>query len=85
MFTSLVYDPAWRVLVDGVPAETWALQDGLLCFDLTAGYHEIEIRYHVPGFAAGITLTGAALAAAAALLTVRVLRNRAAKRSKANG
>ena len=85
MFTSLVYDPAWRVLVDGVPAETWALQDGLLCFDLTAGYHEIEIRYHVPGFAAGITLTGAALVAAAALLTARVLRNRAGKRSKANG
>lgn len=37
------------------------------------------------GFAAGITLTGAALAAAAALLAARVLRNRAAKRSKANG
>lgn len=76
MFTSLVYDPSWHVLVDGVPAETWALQDGLLCFDIGAGTHEIEIRYRVPGFALGLALSVTYVTGASICLLLRFLRNR---------
>ena len=56
-FTSLVYDEAWSVKVDGKEVDTYALKDGLLCFDITKGQHTVEIEYSVPGFAAGMVIT----------------------------
>lgn len=57
VFTSLVYDESWRVKVDGEYVGTWALKDGLLCFDITKGIHEIEVEYEIPGFFAGSIIT----------------------------
>ncbi len=57
MFTSIPYNDGWSVKVDGVPADTFAIGDALLGFDLTQGAHEIEMRYHTSGFPLGITLT----------------------------
>lgn len=62
-FTSLVYDEAWSVKVDGKEVDTYALKDGLLCFDITKGQHTVEIEYNVPGFAAGMGITCVTLAA----------------------
>ncbi len=76
VFTSLVYDPAWKVSVDGAVVQTWALGDGLLCFDIPAGMHEIEIEYRVPGFAVGMTLTAITITAAAAFFAVRFFRKK---------
>ena len=56
-FTSLVYDEAWSVKVDGKEVDTYALKDGLLCFDITKGQHTVEIEYSVPGFAAGMGIS----------------------------
>lgn len=76
VFTSLVYDSSWNVFVDGKKTETWALEDGLLCFDITAGAHEIEIEYRVPGFSVGMTLTTITILTAAAYFAVRFYRKR---------
>ena len=73
MFTSLVYDESWNVRIDGKKAETWALKDGLLCFDITAGTHEIEIEYNVPGFAAGTAVTLCFITGAAAYSIIRYI------------
>ena len=76
MFTSLVYDPSWKVLIDGAAAETWAFQDGLLCFDIAAGTHEIEIEYQVPGFVAGMTITVVTITAAVGFFAIRFFRRK---------
>lgn len=60
-FTSLVYDEAWSVKVDGKEVDTYALKDGLLCFGITKGQHRVEIEYSVPGFAAGMVISGVTL------------------------
>ncbi len=64
-FTSLVYDEAWSVKVDGKEVETHALQDGLMYFDITEGSHKVEIEYNVPGFALGLGITIMTVAALA--------------------
>lgn len=57
VFTSLVYDEAWSVKVDGKKVKTYALQDGLMYFDIEKGSHKVEIEYNVPGFAMGMGIT----------------------------
>lgn len=62
VFTSLVYDDAWSVKVDGKKVQTYALKDGLLCFDIAFGVHDVEIEYNVPGFTAGLIISFVTLA-----------------------
>lgn len=76
-FTSLVYDKAWNVKVDGKEVETHALKDGLLYFDITKGSHKVEIEYNVPGFALGLGIT---LITAAALAVWCIFRLKNEKR-----
>lgn len=62
VFTSLVYDDGWSVKVDGKEVKTYALEDGLLCFDITSGSHNVEIEYNVPGFTSGLIISLVTLA-----------------------
>ena len=80
MFTSLVYDPAWRVWWMACRRKPGRCRTACSALILRRGTMNRN-PVSCPGVCRGITLTGAALAAAAALLTVRVLRNRAEKRS----
>ena len=58
---TLPYDTGWHVQVDGTPVETFAIDEGLLAFDLTAGAHTIDLRFTPPGFWHGLAVSGAAL------------------------
>ena len=78
-FTSLVYDTAWSVKVDGKEVETHALKDGLLYFDITEGTHNVSIEYKVPGFAAGMLITCITVATVAAVVAFRIKKRRRVK------
>lgn len=57
LFTSIPYNKGWTVWVDGQKVETFAIAEALLGVSLKAGTHQIEMKYHTPGFALGLTLT----------------------------
>lgn len=45
MIMSIPSDPGWQVRIDGVKTEAKVLDDGLLCFELPAGSHKIELIF----------------------------------------
>ncbi len=57
MFTSLTYDSGWRVKVDGKRVDTFALGDGLLCFAVPQGEHEITMTFLPAGLIAGAVIS----------------------------
>ena len=61
LFLSVPYDEGWQATVDGVPAETKKCFDTFLGLDLTAGQHEITLRYRPVGLLAGAAVTGVSL------------------------
>ena len=70
LFT-IAFDGGWRLFVDGeeVPLTKVA---GYLCgAEISAGTHEIEMRYTVPGIAAGAIISGVGVVALAAWIITR--------------
>ena len=61
MMLTTPYDKGWRVKVDGEEVETRAVDDGFLSFDLTAGVHDIEMRYMPEWFLVGLMISLASL------------------------
>ncbi|MBR3289166.1 MAG: YfhO family protein [Clostridia bacterium] len=61
VFTSVVYDPGWTVLVDGQPVETYATAKSMLSFDVTAGDHTVTMTFFPSGLKIGLVLTAAGL------------------------
>ncbi|MBQ6797011.1 MAG: YfhO family protein [Clostridia bacterium] len=57
MFTSIPYDSGWSVLVDGKEVKTYSLGDALLCFEIGAGEHTVELRYIPNGFIPGVVIS----------------------------
>lgn len=45
VFTSIPYDAGWTIYVDGEKVETLCLIDALVGFQISAGTHEVELRY----------------------------------------
>lgn len=74
--------PFWKATVDGAPAALAAAHYGFLGLPLSAGSHEIELRYEVPfwhRFALG--LSGVALASVLAALFAGRLRRTLTRRA----
>ena len=61
MMMTTPYDKGWRVEVDGEKVETRAVDDGFLSFDITAGVHEIEMRFMPEWFVVGLLISLASL------------------------
>ena len=59
-------DGGWKVYVDGKKVEDFKALGTLIAFTVDAGEHDIEFRYHVPAFTAGLIMTIFALLALAA-------------------
>ncbi len=57
LFTSIPYDEGWRVWVDGERVETTAFSDALLCVELPAGDHFVEMEYVAQGADLGLGVT----------------------------
>lgn len=72
MYTSIPYDAGWHVEVDGEPVEIKSVAEGLLYFDMSAGRHEITMKYRPVGFNAGFGISAAALL----IFTILYFRNK---------
>ncbi|MBQ8498127.1 MAG: YfhO family protein [Clostridia bacterium] len=60
LYSSIPAETGWAVYIDGEKQETYDLDSGLLCCDITAGEHTVEYRYSPPGFVLGMGITLAA-------------------------
>jgi len=57
LFTTIPYDPAWRVRVNGKRVEPVVVLDSLLAVNLEGGSQHIELSYIPRGFHPGLILT----------------------------
>lgn len=60
LFTSIPYDTGWTAYVDGEQVDTEAIGEGFLGISLSAGSHEVELRYQVEGLKNGAMITAGA-------------------------
>ena len=72
----------WSAFVDGEPAELLTADTAFMGLDLTAGHHDIELRYFTPGLAEGFMLTGVGIVALVVLILV--LRRKGSRGAQAN-
>ncbi|MBQ8539808.1 MAG: YfhO family protein [Ruminococcus sp.] len=56
-YTSISYDKGWKAYVDGEEVEITPICDALVAFKLTAGHHDIKLKYCPAGFPLGLTVT----------------------------
>jgi hypothetical protein len=64
------FDPGWTVTVDGKPAVARRVNVSFRGVDVPAGGHEVEWLYRPPAIIAGACISGAALLAAAAFVSL---------------
>ncbi len=57
VMTTIPYDKYWQVYVDGQRVETYELAGALLAFDVSAGTHQIEMKYRSSVFIVGLSLS----------------------------
>ncbi|HVT59224.1 MAG TPA: YfhO family protein [Thermoanaerobaculia bacterium] len=72
--SSVSYDPAWRIRVDGLPAPALDVDAGFLGFKVAAGTHQVAVDYRPLGWLLGLVLCG--LASAAAVIGAALARAR---------
>ena len=53
-YTSISYSDGWKAYVDGEAVELTPVCDAMVAFKLSAGTHEIELRYMPHGFIPGV-------------------------------
>lgn len=61
--TSVLYDEGWRAFVDGKEVEITPVANTFCAFKLSAGEHEIELKFTPEGMYLGIAVTAAGLIA----------------------
>lgn len=71
LFTSIPYDPAWKVFLDGQTVETFRLLDTFLGIQVPPGEHVVRFEYHPRGWLAGWAITGSSLVLAVAFYRLR--------------
>lgn len=57
MLFSIPYDEGWSVTLDGEKVTAEKAAGYLLCFDISTGEHEIELKYTVPGIKTGAAIS----------------------------
>ncbi len=80
LYTSIPYDKAWKVTVDGKQVETIKIGQSLLGVELQKGIHEIEFKYEATGVATGITVSILTAAVLLLLYLIKKLRERKGKK-----
>lgn len=78
MFTTIPYDAAWQVTVDGKAVKTYPIGDlsedgskgAFLAFDITEGEHKVEMTFIPKGLLPGLLATAISLIALIILLIV---------------
>ncbi|MBF0746554.1 YfhO family protein [Gemella sp. 19428wG2_WT2a] len=80
MFTTIPYNPGWKVKVDGKEVETSKILNSMLAFPITSGEHEIEIEFTPQGWYLGM---GVSLVAVSALIALYIFERRNRKNKQA--
>ena len=62
MFLSIPYEKGWSVYIDGEKAETVKLMQSMLGVKVSAGEHDIRLKYVPEGFIGGVIISGTSLA-----------------------
>ncbi|MDE7290160.1 MAG: YfhO family protein [Oscillospiraceae bacterium] len=57
LFTSIAWEPGWKIYVDGKKTEPVELVDALIGVPVSEGTHTIEMKFFPKGMAAGIVLS----------------------------
>jgi len=78
LFTTIPYDEAWEITVDGEKVEIFKTAESLLAAEIEPGTHKLEFRYKSKYITYGtvLTLSGTAVLTAATLLTAVSERRR---------
>lgn len=61
LFTSIPYDPGWKVWVDGQEISITKIGDALTAVELTEGEHILEFRFSPSGLRPGLVISGISL------------------------
>lgn len=65
------YDKGWTAYVDGEKVKLYQANTAFMAVELSAGNHEIELKYWTPGLTAGICLSAVGLAGLIVLVICR--------------
>jgi uncharacterized membrane protein YfhO len=71
---SIPFDPRWSASVDGKPGRLFAADEALMALPLTAGNHQIALRYRDGGVVWGGSITLASVAASLLILVLPLAR-----------
>ena len=82
MFIAVPYDEGWSAYVDGKKVKINKVQTAFMGIELSAGTHDIELKYTAPGFWPGMLLTMAAWCVFVFLLMSNKARNERKKKCK---
>lgn len=61
LFTTISWEPGWKILVDGVETEPVKIADALIGIPVTKGTHTVEMKFFPKGMTVGIIISAAAL------------------------
>ena len=62
MFTSISWEPGWTILVDGEKVEPVKICDALIGVPMSAGHHDIEMKFFPAGLKNGLIISGCSIA-----------------------
>ncbi len=79
---SIPYDRGWSVYVDGKKVDLVQANIGFMGVELSAGDHDIELRYWMPGLTAGIALSCMGLVGTVVVAIFERKRNSITKRKR---
>ena len=74
LYMSVPNDKGWTCYVDGVKTPVYSMFDAMCAVNVSAGEHEIEMRYSPPGFKAGVAVSVCSLAVFVVLFVIEKKR-----------
>lgn len=75
VFTTIPYDAGWNVYVDGKKVETIRTLSALLSFEVSEGYHTLELRYMPKCYVIGFIATGIGILLFAFFIVITKVKN----------
>lgn len=75
-YTSIIYDEAWRIRVNGKKVKTQRLLENFICFNLDKGENVIEMAYYPKGVPTGVMVTAITLAGVIASMLAKKRRKK---------
>lgn len=70
-YTSIIYDEAWRIKVNGQKVKAQRVLESFIAFPVTKGENIIEMTYYPKGIFAGVAVTTATLLALAVIKIIK--------------